>query len=562
MIKNLVLLITLVLSTQLFSKAPSNQYHNYSEMTEYLKQLALDHSDFVKVESQGKTLGNKDVWALTTSKGDAANKPAMLIVGGVEGADVVSSEMCLLFVDFLVTNYDKVDSLKQLVDNTTFYIFPRVNPDATEAFWGKVKYERFFNSRPMDLDYDGEFDEDGYDDLNNDGLITSMRILDPAGEWIIDDKDPELMRKADRSKGEQGIYRILVEGTDNDKDGLLNEDESGGVNFNQNFAFNYQFFVPGAGVHQISEIETRAVADFCFAHPNVAVVFSFSRNGNMANPWKPKSTPQKKQNGRLITNVLTNDAKILDALSEKYKSITGFETKEKSTKMNGTFNEWAYYHYGRWSVSAPAWIVPTIEDKKDTSKVADQKEKKKKDGPIFEQRKLLKWLKKSNLENSFVQWQPVDHPDFPDQIVEVGGFKPWSAINPPLDSLNVLANKHNQFLLWLAGQLPEISISDPKVKKLSQGLYRTSIQIINNGFLPTNSDMGKKVQWARKVKVDLELSDGLKIASGRKMQLVESVSGSGGQKKVSWIISGKKGTVKINAGSPMAGFATKTIELK
>ena len=100
------------------------------------------------------------------------------------------------------------------------------------------------------------------------------------------------------------------------------------------------------------------------------------------------------------------------------------------------------------------------------------------------------------------------------------------------------------------------------MKKLSPGLFRLTARIKNVGFLSTNSELGRKVQWARKVKVDLELENGLVIQSGRKMQLVDSIAGSGGVHELSWIISGKKGKIKIFAGSPMAGFDSKDLELK
>ena len=146
--------------------------------------------------------------------------------------------------------------------------------------------------------------------------------------------------------------------------------------------------------------------------------------------------------------------------------------------------------------------------------------------------------------------------------MEVGGFAPYVSINPPADSLSMLATKHNQFLLWLSKQLPHTSLGGPKVEELSKNLYRITVHITNDGFLPTNSDMGVKVQWARKVKVDVDVSEGQAIQSGRKMQLVDSIPGSGGDQEFSWIISGKKGTVKITAGTPMAGFDSKVIDLK
>ena len=53
-------------------------------------------------------------------------------------------------------------SIKQLLNNTTFYIFPRVNPDASESFFQQPLRERTLNAHPLDLDKDGHSDEDGF----------------------------------------------------------------------------------------------------------------------------------------------------------------------------------------------------------------------------------------------------------------------------------------------------------------------------------------------------------------------------------------------------------------
>ncbi len=50
--------------------------------------------------------------------------------------------------------------------------------------------------------------------------------------------------------------------------------------------FNYQYFSPNAGVHQVSELETRTAAEFIFNHQNIGAVFSFSPNDNLTTPWK------------------------------------------------------------------------------------------------------------------------------------------------------------------------------------------------------------------------------------------------------------------------------------
>jgi hypothetical protein len=117
------------------------------------------------------------------------------------------------------------DSLAKILETKTFYIIPSINPDAQEQFSAKLKFERSGNDVDTDDDRDGRLNEDPFEDLNNDGQITWMRIEDPTGAYIISKEDPRVMVKADPNKGEVGKYILLSEGIDNDKDGVFNASE-------------------------------------------------------------------------------------------------------------------------------------------------------------------------------------------------------------------------------------------------------------------------------------------------------------------------------------------------
>ncbi len=91
--------------------------------------------------------------------------------------------------------------MKELLDKITFYILPDVNPDASEQFFSDMKYERKANALPVDDDRDFSIDEDGFEDLNHDGLITLIRISDPAGRFTESKEDKRVMVDADISKG-------------------------------------------------------------------------------------------------------------------------------------------------------------------------------------------------------------------------------------------------------------------------------------------------------------------------------------------------------------------------
>jgi hypothetical protein len=554
-------------------------YQSYSELKATLNQLADEHSNILTLTSHGQTMGDKEIFSLTLGSVKADNKPAILMVAGVNGSDLAGTEVLLQFIQKVASEYGKIDSITKLIDQTTIYVFPQVNPDASEAFFKKPYYARSLNMRPMDLDNDSKVDEDGYDDLNKDGHITWLRITEPGGEWLEDPDYPGLLKKADVGKGETGIYRLIKEGIDNDGDGNIDEDEPGGVNFNQNFTFKYKFFTPGSGYHQVSEVETRAVADFIFAHPNIAAVFSFSPNDNLNKPWEAAKGPPRKAgrgNRQPIEQADKKDVPYFSHISETFKKMTNLKDLLSEGSEHGAFNEWVYYHFGRWSFSTPAWWPPLTSSGNDTTtadtdsmktdnKKAPKKPRHKPGGETekTKDQRLWDWIQSTNQIDAFIEWKEIKHPDFPDKKVELGGFKPFASNNPPADSLRGLSNKFYPFLYKLSSSLPRIDIRNLKVEDLHNNLYRITLNVINDGYLPTNPQIGVPNKWCPKIKMALELSKNQTIVSGNIHQFIDQIEGSGSSEEVSWMVLGKKGeTVKITIGSPMAGTVVKDVELR
>ena len=572
-LKFIFLFFTIVMITNV--QAQLSGYHNPSELNSALDQLADEYSNVIKLNKHGETLGGNEIISVTLGSGKDESKPAILMVAGVNGSDLAGTEVLLDFIQTIAQNYGKIDSITTLLDNTTIYIFPQVNPDASEAFFSTPQYTRSLNKRPMDLDNDGKVDEDGYDDLNKDGQITWLRIAEPGGEWLEDKKYPGLLVKATASKGETGIYRLIREGIDNDGDGEINEDEQGGVNFNQNFTFKYKYFAKGAGFHQVSEIETRAITDFIYAHPNIAAVFSFSPNDNLNKPWEaPKGPPQKPGRGRQpIEQIDKSDEPYFLHISESFKKLTKLSDLANSEPGQGAFNEWVYYHFGRWSFSTPTWWVPLQSGSPDTTTADSDSassgnnqmppQKPGGDSEKTNDQRLWDWIMATKQGDAFVEWKEIKHPDFPDTKVELGGFKPFPSTNPPADSLEALSEVYYPFLLKLSSSLPKIEVTNVKVEDLHNNVYRLTLKVINQGYLPSIAQIGASNKWCPKIKLHLDLSENQKIVSGKVTQFIERLEGSGGTKEISWMVMGRKGeAVKISIGSPMTGVVVNNVKLQ
>jgi hypothetical protein len=294
---------------------------------------------------------------------------------------------------------------------------PRLNPDGAESMFARIKTSRKTNSTAFDGDNDGRLDEDGPEDLNNDGQITVMRVKDVNGLYCIDPEEPMLMKKADPAKGQRGEYSVYFEGIDNDKDGFVNEDPAGGTNLNRNFMHAYPYFKENAGKYMVSEKETRALVDWMLTHKNVGMVMTFGESDNLIVPptsrgqlssdrpldliqfaqasiaeasrvgmvsdggrrgrgrfqmgdfpgGMPQSSTQQETSGRAqrpaqtaATTINTSDLDYFNKASEKYKELTGIKTQPVLRNPEGAFFQYTYFQLGLPSFSTPGWglILP------------------------------------------------------------------------------------------------------------------------------------------------------------------------------------------------------------
>ena len=305
------------ISAAIAGKPAIEGYSDFAALTMELTELAK--SDVCDVKSLAKSPGGRDVWLVTVGRGDIDKKPAILVIGSVEAPHLVGSELAARVTrDLLKRSGGNDQAGRELLDRVTFYIIPRPNPDGSEAFFVQPMQERAGNARKTDDDRDHVTGEDPADDLNNDGLITMMRIVDPAGKHRPHPDDARVMVEANAKKNERGEYSLYTEGRDDDHDESFNEDGAGGVSFNRNFTFKYPVFKTGAGSNQVSEPETRTVAEFAYDHPNVAAVFCFTPEDNLMHPWKAGN-----ESGRIRTSIQSADADLVNYIAEKYREIHG-----------------------------------------------------------------------------------------------------------------------------------------------------------------------------------------------------------------------------------------------
>ena len=546
----LLLMLLLCLGSGLLPA--QNGYHSPDELATSIRQLERQYSDWLEVQSLTKTEEGEDIWLLTIGSGETNEHPALVIAGGVEGSHLVGTELALGVARQLLEGA-QTDSIRQLLAATTFYIFPQLAPDAAKQYFADLRYERSLNARDTDNDRDGDVNEDPYEDLNGDGMITMMRISDPTGGYRLHPADDRVLVKANSEKGEMGQYRLLTEGINNDRDGSFNEDGPGGINFNENQTFNYAPFQSGSGEYPASEPESRAVLDFLYNHWNVFAVLTFGPSDNLAAPMEFKPTNQK---GRKISGILANDASVNKLLSALYGDFVKVPKGAKTVTQDGGFMEWAYFHFGRFSLGTPGWYTPTWEMPKDSLE-------KQKFTPNEDQNKevnFLRWAADAGLEDYFVPWTKIDHPDFPGQTVEVGGIAPFLQTNPPYSEVAGLVDKHTEFAVALAKKRPKVELVKVQSEQVDNGLWRVKATVYNAGGMPTTSEVGDRLRWVKRLRIDLQLANGQTLISGQAVNLLPGIE-SGGSHELTWLIKGN-GNISIKAAAPHCGKAEENVSLR
>lgn len=547
------------------------QWHDHRALSSALTSLAQEHGARASIVTVATSAGGRTVQALRIGSGaDVATRPALLVVANAYGPHLIGSEVAFAAAQRLLQGYGRDTSTTRLLNSTTIWFIPRLNPDAAEGMLGALKWEQSGNGTAWDDDRDTRIDEDGPDDLDANGLITMMRVEDPNGEWIADSVESGLLRRADPAKGEVGRYRIIgVEGKDDDGDTRYNEDAVGGTDINRNFAYNYAHHGANAGLHSFSALETRGFADFVLAHPEIAAVYVLGPQDNLIAPWvnrpsmgiadpQGNRSPEGTSAGGQLNSILKADEASFADASRRFQQVTGLTKAPAGAASAGDVLSFLYYDYGRWAFGSRGWWVPEVA--RDTSARGRPAAVAGTD-PLSDDRNTLRWFRTNRIE-AFVPWGKVTVAG-ESRTVEVGGFKPGALLNPPAgEQLDSTLARQQRFIVTLAGMLPRLALRDVKAEAVGEGVWRISVELANDGALPTSTALGARLRNPRGLRVELDPKTGT-LLSGQRIQVLGPIAGGGRSTRLEWTVAASRGaTLLITAGSPVTGTVSQSITLR
>ena len=447
-----------------------NRYYTVEQTYGHMRALAQAYPDLIEVRTIGQSLQGRELLiAIITKPGDDhTQKPAMWIDGSIHANEVQATEVVLYSLWYLATYYNQNDTITELLDDYAFYLMPIVSPDS-RARWFEgpsTPHNRRANQMPRDNDRDGLVDEDPVDDLDGDGSITQMWKEDPRGGWIRDRFDDRVFTRV--PAGEHGDWTYLgSEGIDDDGDGRTNEDGTDGHDMNRNWPADWQpdYVQFGAGAYPLSAPETRAVAEFCLDHPNIAAFQSYHNTGGMMLRG-PGTSYRTSAYPRADLRVYDEFGRIGEELLPFYRYLVVFSDLYN---VHGGEVTWAHEGLGVISFTNELWTVGKYFQR---------------DGrPDAEQLRLFR--DKLQFGATFQPFTEVEHPEH--GTVLVGGLNKWSSRSTPVFMLEEEAHRNFAFTMLHGGEMPKIHFDRTSVEQLGDRLWSVTVEIRNDKLIPTRT---------------------------------------------------------------------------
>jgi len=503
-----------------------DKFHGYTGTVEYLKAVNKAYPDVTELIEIGKSYQQRPVYVLVITNRKTGTtlsrekklvyerllevtdppvmplhtgKPGHLITGATHGNEQTGTEVCIYFIDKILSGYGSDEVLTKLIDTKVFYICPANNPDGLYNTVDLGAPQRTNSMYQTDTAAAPQ-----RKDLNGDGLYSQYRYKDPQGRYVIDSKDPRLMT----------AYREGVTPKDAERYSVESEAQPDkGIDINRNFPYawwNTRTTLPGgSGEYPTSAPEVHALCEFIINHPNIIMVNEYhTMGGHVYRPMGATGDAEMEardvavydlimgkkyvelmgtempaawknpRNIRQFRDSLKNDKNVI-AAKRGYKMPfewrTPYMEEEGRSSYYGLFLDWLYKDNGIYSIVTELWNpvhdVPELKDVKEADLQAA----------------MLKYFDDKGYK-LYLDWKPGKHPKHGN--VEVGGWVGNVGRNNafPGPVLESICERQWQFDLFRSTLMPQIAIGEITVKKQSSGsttVLEISAEVENIGALPT-----------------------------------------------------------------------------
>lgn len=456
---------------------PFNRFYDYHEITDWLRQLTAAYPDLLTLESIGKSEQGREMWLVTMNNprtGPADEKPAMWIDGNVHGNEIQAAETVLYSIWYLAKSHGSVEQLTTLIDRTAFYFVPMVNPDGRQDWFDQPHTASSSRTglRPTDNDFDGLLDEDGPEDLDGNGHIGIMWRFDPNGTHRRSERDPRIIERV--GPGETGnLSWGGSEGIDNDGDGRINEDGLGGYDMNRNWPTDWQ----------PNHVQFGA-GDYPFSYPETKAVgeFIYSKP-NIAAGQSYHNTGGMILRGPgaayLDSTYRRSDLAVYDELGRAGEELLPFYRymiiHADLYTVHGGFVNWLAEGLGIVSFTNELWSNNRIMQNPEAR---------------LDEEGRMRWMDRMLFGQVFTDWTEYDHPTL-GKVLIGGNSKFWGRVPPPF-MLEEECHRNFAFTMYHAGEMPELEFKWVGVKNLGGDVWEVTIEVENKRLIPTRTDIAAR----------------------------------------------------------------------
>ena len=467
-----------------------DHYYLYDEVVSALRGFVRAYPGLCAMDSIGKTYEGRDIWCLTVCNGEtgkADEKAAFFMDGNIHSGEVASSMAVLYTLESWLSAYGGDPAVPDLLNRYTIDAVPRISADAAEVYLTTPRvlrgstepyYPEDTGIQPWDMDGDGE--------------IRQMRVLDPAGKWKAYEKDPRIMLRRGPEDTEGPFYTLVPEGyfkgSPEDFVNLRAANAREDLDPNRQFPFEWNKDYPDparptSGPAPLHDREVGALYDFVMGRPNIAFHMNFHTFGGL------HISP-----AAFCPHLDAPDGEAMRQLGLAMGKRTGYKCEgifPEGAKdiAPGSYTAWEYFERGVMAFVTELWDFHFQADPdrpRDWSMFFAESEEQF----IREAETALQWDEKQNRGRGFQNWTPFAHPDWsgaPGSVsVEIGGWsEKFSKQNPPVHLLEGVCQKAAQAALVGLKALPRLAILSLERKAGKEG-DELLLEIANTGFLPTS----------------------------------------------------------------------------
>lgn len=529
----------------------------YDEIRERLEDYAEKYPQLCKLDTLAVTPEGRKVMLLEVTDlatGGFEEKPAFYTEGNIHAGEITGCMTVMYLLDVIFSNLED-EKIKDLLAHYTIYALPRVSPDGSEFY---LTHPEMVRSVDRVYPYNDEMPGLEPADLDGDGVVRKMRVKSPFGIWKESPEDPRVMTKRLPDETEGTFYNVYSEGMIRDYDGIniVGAPQKLGNDFNRNYPIGWkpEHEQHGAGSYPLSNVETKANADFLLSRSNICAVIDMHTMG-----------------GQILYTPGFKPAKEADrADMAMYKKLGQMGHEENGYPVINVFDEYmpagAQATYGGFDdfthfvVGVPAFTIECWDLDPRAGVPVQFPPKAETTDEEQEQHalKYVKWIDEHNDGEGIKNWTKFDHPQLGE--VEIGGIDYKHVVqNPPPKYIPQELEKHTRFMLRLIKTFPKVSFDKVEITNLAGDVYKVDAYVMNTGYMPTyvfKEGLKLKTMTPLKVEIqgDVELIEGKEKTEIGQLEGFSGIGGYNGglgassfqraplEKKVTWIVRCEKGT--------------------